>query len=503
MRIITQFLLYFLLVNLVGCGGGGGGGGGGETPPPTGTTLQKELTSYNTSMDGIVSDMVDMIKVVQNLEMAFDRDDGSPAKTLEINALVDSFNSTTTSFLTNVEKMEQAELGVQDFTQPLAGKRVALLPVVIGAVLVIKGLYSFGQKMKEYSNDMSAARTERDAAATGITNNVPGSEEKYAAAKEDMRDAGAAAVQELATKVTTDLVLSPLNPTSVTTVILKDVAGNTFQEGLKVLSSTEECASGYATSGCTLGVSVTNNTYPAIVPSGKTTLVVGGGSTTRTVIDGEDFPPEATVEITREEIPVTEATPSAIIQNDSGIPVVLTSLSLSKAKLSEDADSITYTVSAAVAGVTAPTTVTVTVENGATGSSTKSITGDSTVFWTITVLDRNATVTVVRKDTGESQTLTLPGKVLNFDGSYTGIATTTYEAPTAICWDSTEVGVTVSGNVLGGDVSGTVSGNVVSGSYYTSDGTLIFSGIINSTTMSGTWHDPAGGCSGTFSLSQH
>ena len=87
---------------------------------------------------------------------------------------------------------------------------------------------------------------------------------------------------------------------------------------------------------------------------------------------------------------------------------------------------------------------------------------------------------------------------VSYDGVYSGVATTTYEAPNAWCWDTSEISVSVSGATLGGDVTGTLSGNRVSGTD-TSYG-MLFSGLINGPTMSGTWADAAGDCSGTFTL---
>ena len=506
------------------------------------TTLQKELTSFNTAIDGAVVDMVNMTQTVQNLKTALDGDVNSTSQAAVIGTLVDEFELRTTSLLANVLKMEQAESGIQQFTQnqtsnlavipsvvgararsllanvektqveseiqqfaEIRNRKPAALPAIIGAALVIKGLYTFAQKMRGYSDEATAARKERDSAEDGIYKGDEGAYAKRDAANKKLNNVGGKASQELVTKVTSDIILAPVKAVSTTAVVIKDAAGNLIQEGLKVISSTKECATSYEDPKCTIGVSTTNDKSPPIVPSGKTTVVVGGGNVSRTVVDEKDFPPGETVEITREEIPVTEATPEAIIQNDSGAPVtdggtpvVSTSLTLSKAVSSEDSTSITYTVSAAVAGVTAPTSVSISVQNAGTGDSTKSISGDSTVSWSVTVLQKDATVTVTRQDTGEQQTLTLPGKT--FDGYYVGVATTTFEAETAICLDSVGVGVSVSGGVLGGDVTGALSGNVISGSYLAYG--LTFSGTINGTVMSGTWRDPAGGCSGTFSLSK-
>jgi len=511
------------------------------------TTLQKELTNFNTAIDGAVADIVNITKTVQNLETALQGDVNSTSQSAVIGTLVDEFESRATSLLANVVKMEQAESGIQQFTKKQASQLAVAPPVVgararsllannwktqaeleiqpfaeirnrkpadfgivtiLGTALVIKGLYEFGKACKSASKTTSDGRNMKEAATDKINAN-PNDEKAWddrIKGNELMRNGAGEVTKELGTKLISDVVTGPFKTVSTTAVVIKEAAGNLIQEGLKVISSTKECATDYKDPKCTIGVSTTDNQYPAIVPSGKTTVVVGGGNVSRTVIEEQDFPPGETVEITREEIPVTAATPEAITQNDAGVPVsggstpvVSTSLTLSKVVSSQDSTSITYTVSAALTGVTAPTSVSISVQNAGTGGSTKTISGDGTVSWSVTVLQKDATVTVTRQDTGEQQTLTLPGKT--FDGYYTGTAITTFEAKDVFCWDSVSgIGISVSGGVLGGDVIGTLSGNVVSGSY--TEYGLTFSGTINGTVMSGTWRDPEGGCSGTFSLSK-
>jgi len=177
-------------------------------------------------------------------------------------------------------------------------------------------------------------------------------------------------------------------------------------------------------------------------------------------------------------------------------------MDLSFAKASEDTDSITYNVAAAVSGVTERTSVTISVQNAATSGSTKPISEDSTVIWAVTVLDKDAVVTVSRSDTGESESITLPGKTINYNGTYKGTATTTFEGEDCFCVDSATLTVFVSGRTLSGSVTGTLSGNQISGRDNSYE-ELLFTGTINGNTMSGTWYDSADGCcSGTFRLTK-
>lgn len=377
-------------------------------------SLEQGLTVFNTSMDGMVSDMVSFYDALEKLHTALATDDGSAQKTSEIGLLVDQLSSKSTSFLLNIEKMDQAETAIEQHTGTKAAVTKSVIFPLIGAAIAIYGLYSFGKQMKTYSDEATAARNERDQAASDLMNNTKNTEalSRLNTANKKMNTVRDKAVQELGTKVTTDLILSPVNPTTITGVILKEAGGNIFQDGLKVISSTKECSNGYTTAGCKIGVSATDKTQPAIVPSGKTTVVVGGKTVSRTVVQEKDFLPGKTMEITRTQIPVTQATTATIVSNDSNtsLPVVSPTLTLSSTKTSEDSTSILYTVSATLSSVSAPTTVSISIQNAGTGSSSKSISGNGTVSWSVTVLQQDATVTVTRNDTGVMQSLTLTGK---------------------------------------------------------------------------------------------
>lgn len=174
-------------------------------------------------------------------------------------------------------------------------------------------------------------------------------------------------------------------------------------------------------------------------------------------------------------------------------------LSVSSEVSVQDETSITYLVTAQLTGIKAPTTVTLTLENAAASGTTKTLTSDGTVSWSVTVLDKNGVATVQRSDNGAQGSVTLPAKVMNFDGMYTGSFTTTYESETGFCFDSGDVSVIVSGSTMSGDATGTVVGNKVSG---TGEYGMVFSGTISGTIMQGSWHDPEGDCSGTFFMTK-
>lgn len=515
-RNVALWMVFFFLFSITGCGGGGGGGSdsaGTDTSSQT-ADLQDHLTSFNTTMDWVAEDLPAMMETVDQLNTAMETDDGSPEKTSEIGLLVDQFDLDTDIFIIDVEAMDLAEAGIQKITNSETGVTSGLIVGIIAAGVAIKGLYAFGKSMQGYSDDMSQARKERDKAADDLMQDKPGAEKKFNDAKKEMKDIGEDATQEFATKVTTELVLSPINPTSVTGIILKDEAGNKVQDGLKVLSATKECENDGDSPGCKIGVSKTDQADSAVVPDGDVTIVVGGGDMAREVIK-EEIPPGSYTEVIVDPIPIKDATPQKIAESDNGVsgdddtptepgdtdtgdddtPVTPT-MTLSSAVSSENDSNITYSVAAAISGITDSTTITITVEGASAGTSTKTLTADGTVVWSVIVADEDATVTVRRSDTGDQESLTLSAK--SYDGTYVGTVTVTYN-PEGFCLSSSGVSVTVSGSSLSADgASGTVSGNAVS--FIAGD--WVYSGTITNNVISGTWSDTVDPCSGTFSFTK-
>ena len=187
-----------------------------------------------------------------------------------------------------------------------------------------------------------------------------------------------------------------------------------------------------------------------------------------------------------------------MLPDSTDVPVMGNGITLAATKVSSDDTSITYSVSANIQGIKAPTSVVMAVTNASVVNANRTLSADGVLTWSVTVLGQSGTVTVTRSDNGGSLSTTLPGQALNFDGSYTGWALNTFKAKDAFC-SSEEMFVTVSGATLGGDVIGAISGNVVSGTYKEFWGTVLtFSGTISGTTMQGTWLSPGGDCSGTF-----
>ncbi len=504
-------MIFFFVLNIIGCSSGGSSGGSDDNLSAE-ASLEENLTTFNTAATWITQDMAALYKTIGALNTAIETDDPSPEKTEELGGLVNQFRADTDALMASIETMDLAEAAVQEAIGTETGVTSIAVSTVIGVGLTIYGLYSFGSKMKEYSDDMTEDRKERDEAADGVMNNEDGALEEFEQKNKDMGDTGRKAAEEVITKVASDIILTPVNPSSTTGVIIKHVTGNKLQDGLKVISTTEECKDGYDSPGCKIGVDVTDDEDSAAAPAGKTTVVITGDDLTRTVVE-KDITEDTYEEITFDPLPIADAAdkmlpaddeePGDEPGNDDDIPAP--AMDLSFAKASEDTDSITYNVAAAVSGVTERTSVTISVQNAATSGSTKTISEDSTVIWSVTVLDKDAVVTVSRSDTGESEPITLPGKTIetNYDGTYRGKAVTTYEGEfPCLCWDEYGLQVNVNGNQLSGMATGSLNGNQVNG-YHNEYPELIFTGTIEGNVMSGTWYDSADGCcSGTFTLTK-
>ncbi|HMA84511.1 MAG TPA: hypothetical protein VKN73_02330, partial [Desulfosalsimonadaceae bacterium] len=473
-------MIFFFVLNIIGCSSGGSSGGSDDNLSAK-ASLEENLTTFNTAATWVTEDMAALYKTIGELNTAIETDDASPEKTEEVGGLVDQFGYDADALMASIETMDQAEAEIQEAIGTETGVTSIAVSTAIGVGLTIYGLYSFGSKMKEYSDDMTEHRKERDEAADGVMNNEDGALEKFEQKNKDMGDTGRKAAEEVTTKIASDIMLTPVNPSSTTGVIIKHIAGNKLQDGLKVISTTEECKDGYDSPGCKIGVDVTDDEDSAAAPAGNTTVVITGDGLTRTV-DEKNITEDTYEEITFDPLPIADAADEMLPSDDDepgdkddpkdepgddeepgdepgdddDIPAP--AMDLSFAKASEDTDSITYNVAAAVSGVTERTSVTISFQNAATSGSTKTISEDSTVIWSVTVLDKDAVVTVSRSDTGESEPITLPGKTINYDGTYKGTATTTFEGKDCFCVDSATLTVFVSGSTLSGSVTGTLSG---------------------------------------------
>lgn len=521
---VALCMVFFFVFSIIGCSSGGGSGSDDRA------RLEDNLTTFNTAATWVTEDMAALYKTMGQLNTAIETDDASPEKTEEVGGLVDQFSYDVEALMASIETLDQAEASIQEIAGAETGVTSIAVSAAIGIGLTIYGLYSFGSKMKELSDDMTEDRKERDKAAVGVMNDEEGALEEFEQKKKDMGDTGRKAAEEFTTKVASDIILTPVNPSSTTGVVIKHVAGNKLQDGLKVISATEECKDDYDSPGCKIGVDVTDDEDSAAAPAGNTTVVITGDNLTRTVVE-KDITEDTYEEITFDPLPIAdfvdEMLPADADENgdepgddeepgdepgddeepgdepgDDDTPAP--AMDLSYAKAGDAGGFITYNVTATVTGVTDTIAVRISLQNALTSGSTKTISSDGTVSWSVLMEEKDAVVTVTRSDTGASESITLPGKPaeVNYDGTYYGTAVTTFEGEDCHCIDSVELIVTVSGSTLSGHVTGTLSGNQISGRLNKWE-ELVFSGSINGNVMSGTWYDSVDGCcSGSFRLTK-
>lgn len=100
------------------------------------------------------------------------------------------------------------------------------------------------------------------------------------------------------------------------------------------------------------------------------------------------------------------------------IVAVSESMRISATKISSDDDSITYKVTANLTGIKKSTAISISLSNASTTSSTKTLNSDGSVSWNVTVLDKDATVTITRLDSGANESIALEGVGMTFAGAY-------------------------------------------------------------------------------------
>lgn len=119
-------------------------------------------------------------------------------------------------------------------------------------------------------------------------------------------------------------------------------------------------------------------------------LIVGDGKVPE-VLKDQTISGQTTIKIDAEDIKTTE------------------SMTLSATVVSSDDQSVIYRVTAKLLGITKQTTISLDVGNAATSGATKTLDKDGSVSWNVTVLDKDATLSITRSDTGVSESLTLKG----------------------------------------------------------------------------------------------
>jgi hypothetical protein len=277
-------------------------------------SYRKALADYDQAVEEVVGGTVAIGDAVASLQTALAADD-TPAVDASASGLSSGTNRLLEG-LTTLEELENRLQGVGDV--PPEGMITKKLVFIIGVGLAIYGTYTFGKKMKSLSDEMSKARQERDEAADRVMQGDPQGEQDLKNAKQKMNEIGSEAATELASKVTTDLAMTPINPGNAGGMILKNMAGNLLQDGIKVITATKDCATDPSSGGCKISVQKTNANGKVKVPAGEQSILVSTKGKARVAVAEVTVPEGGDVEVKRELIPVEDATPENVGANDRG-----------------------------------------------------------------------------------------------------------------------------------------------------------------------------------------
>jgi hypothetical protein len=280
----------------------------GEAPDVA--TFREAMTQYDPAVQELVTQLTAVTEVTQRLNIALAGDD-EPGVELQADALEVATDKLLAAVV-ELEKLESTLTGEEES----AGMITQKLVFTVGVGLVVLGLYNFGKQMKKHSDNVSKARKEAEAAADGVLSGEDGALEKYEQARKKMKDEGTEAAQTLTRKVVTDLVTSPINPTSVGGLLLKDHLGNKLDKGIKVLTTTEGCR----TDGedCAISFQQTDDLGRVAVPAGKQAIVISGPGAARVALKEVVVETGRDTEVSRALIPVGESDPQNVAANDEG-----------------------------------------------------------------------------------------------------------------------------------------------------------------------------------------
>lgn len=400
-KLISLIAAIFAAAILIGCGGGGGGGGSSASAPDPETVLRASLSEFSSAMDTSFASINELLSIKTSLG-TYVRGNIATAPVWQ------DFSDQVAKLKQSAADMDKAETAIQSLAGAAANRKSITGAVGIG--LLIGGLITFASKIAVFNERALDARDDADEAR------ADNDFDKLASATKELVEIRDEVITEFGKGVISNTVTAPINTATVGGVILKDMFGNTFADGVKALSTSD---------GKTIVLSETKNGGKLEVATG-TPVIVAGGSTdkgdkiARMVVDVSEettianIPPLSTVgddysqtEIKREPILVEEATIKEIKENDAGEYVPET-IKLSYSEKSRTTGMVTYTVTATVSRVTKPTTLSISVNQATTTGSDKTISADGSVSWDVTVLTNAGSAKVTRSDSKEWQSIGLP-----------------------------------------------------------------------------------------------
>ncbi len=290
----------FLLIILISCGS-----------QSSVEKYREDLKTFNNSVSKIVENFEVISQKNWELGDFLTADDlaGYGMNISLINSLLDE----TVNELDKLQKVTDGIEGEND-SVPVAELRIE--PVTMaGAALVVAGLAAFGKKCKDLAKKATDQWKKTSDTLADVADDKA-TEEDYKAEKNKLIEINQEFGYELSSRIITANL--PGNPKNLGTLILKEVVTDQVQEGVKTLFATKKCADDLESPLCKVGAAVSDSDGKVPVFAEKSDVVIVKDGNARVVVEDVTVATGAEKEVVRAEIPVEDADPEIVTQNDAG-----------------------------------------------------------------------------------------------------------------------------------------------------------------------------------------
>lgn len=290
----------FLLVNLTGCG-----------QQSSVEKYRDDLESFNGSVSKIVENFDAISQKNGELSDLLNADDlaGYGMNISLINSLLDETVS-------ELDKLQKSTEGIEGENDSVPAAELRIEPVTMaGAVLIVAGLAAFGKKCKDLAKKASDQWKKTSDTLADVADDKA-TEEDYKAEKNKLIEINQEFGYELSTRIITANL--PGNPKNLGTLILKEVVTDQVQEGVKTIFATKKCNDDIDSTFCKVGAAVSDSEGKVPVFPEKSDVVMVKDGNARVVVEDVTVATGAEKEIVRAEIPLEDATPETVTQNDAG-----------------------------------------------------------------------------------------------------------------------------------------------------------------------------------------
>ncbi|HQN73586.1 MAG TPA: hypothetical protein PLB16_09235 [bacterium] len=290
----------FMLIILISCGS-----------QSSVEKYREDLKTFNNSVLKIV-DNFDVISQkngeLNDLLIAEDLD-GYGMNISLINSLLDEI-------VNELDKLQKVTDAIEDENDSVPVAELKIEPVtMVGAALVVAGLAAFGKKCKDLAKNATDQWKKTSDTLADVSDDKA-TEEDYKAEKNKLIETNQEFGYELSSRIITANL--PGNPKNLGTLILKEVVTDQVQEGVKTIFATKKCNDDMQSIFCKVGATVSNTEGKVPVFAEKSDIVIVKDGNARVVVEDVTVATGAEKEITRAEVPVEDATPEIVTQNDDG-----------------------------------------------------------------------------------------------------------------------------------------------------------------------------------------